>query len=213
MGILRDIIGRRRKGFSLEAIYEGHHRTTYRGVKALRCPFDYVIYQMIVCELRPDLLVEIGTHTGGGALYLADLMNNIGHGAIHSIDVVPVLDPAVLSHQRITLFSSGWEGYDLALVRGYENVLVIEDSTHTYENTLKALHKFSSVVTPGSYLIVEDGIVGELGMAGQFKGGPLRAIQEFLHQHSDFEVDRKWCDFFGPNATFNVDGYLRRKAT
>lgn len=71
----------------MRSIYNGHFNITYRGVEALRCPFDYVIYQMIICELRPDLLIEIGTNVGGGALYLADLMDNIGHGLVHTVDL------------------------------------------------------------------------------------------------------------------------------
>jgi cephalosporin hydroxylase len=59
-------------------------------------------------------------------------------------------------------------------------------------------------------LIVEDGIIGELGMKNEFHGGPLKAIDEFLRTNQDFEVDRHWCDFFGRNVTFNVNGYLKR---
>jgi cephalosporin hydroxylase len=59
-------------------------------------------------------------------------------------------------------------------------------------------------------LIVEDGIVSELGVAHSFNGGPLRAIREFLKSTSDFVVDRHWCDFYGRNATWNVNGYLKR---
>lgn len=89
-------------------------------------------------------------------------------------------------------------------------MLIIEDSLHTYENTLKAMHKFAPLVTLGSYLIVEDGIVDELGMRKEFRGGPLKAISEFLRINRDFEIDRHWCDFFGKNVTFNVNGYLKK---
>jgi len=72
------------------------------------------------------------------------------------------------------------------------------------------MHKFAPLVTLGSYLIVEDGIVDELGMAREFRGGPLKAIKEFLTANTDFEIERSWCDFFGQNVTFNVNGYLRK---
>jgi hypothetical protein len=32
-----------------------------------------------------------------------------------------------------------------------------------------------------------------------------------LPLHPEFFVDRKWCDMFGKNATFNVNGYLKKK--
>ena len=73
--------------FDSSTISDGHLKVTYRGVSACRCPFDYCIYQMIHFKIKPDLVIEIGTSHGGGALYIADLMNIIGHGIVHSIDI------------------------------------------------------------------------------------------------------------------------------
>lgn len=196
--------------FSSMSIHAGHSRTTYRGIAASRCPFDYVIYQMIISELRPDLVIEIGTATGGGALYLADLMNIVGHGIVHTIDIEGKSAEIVREHSRIRLFTEGWERYDTAEAQPYGKILVIDDGSHVYEQTLGAMHKFAPLVSIGSYLIVEDGIVSELGIADRWNGGPLPAIREFLKSTSDFVVDRHWCDFYGRNATWNVNGYLKR---
>lgn len=195
---------------TIQSICKGHHQVTYRGIKAIRCPFDYIIYQMIISELKPDLVIEIGTNLGGGALYIADLLNNIGHGILHTIDIAKNADPILLKHGRIRLFTDGWENYDIEEAKGFEKVLVIEDASHMYEDTLNALKKFSPLVSKDSYLIVEDGIINELGMEKEYKGGPLKAIREFLESNKDFIVDRKWCDMFGTNATFNVNGYLKK---
>jgi cephalosporin hydroxylase len=108
------------------------------------------------------------------------------------------------------MFTEGWEKYDIKETTKFPTVLVIEDGTHVYEDTLGALNKFAPLVTLGSYLIVEDGIVDELGMSKDFRGGPLKAINEFLRTNQQFMIDRYWCDFFGENATFNVNGYLRK---
>lgn len=197
--------------FNLRTIFEGHHKVKYRGVEAFKCPFDYVVYQMIINEIQPDLVVEIGTFHGGTTLYLADLMNIIGHGMIHTIDKTQSLTSELLvQHPRIKLFTEGWENYDLNIAQLYPRVIVIDDASHIFEDTLKALRKFWPLVTIGSYYIVEDGIVDELGMTKQFNGGPLKAINEFMKSNDNFEIDRHWCDFFGENATFNVNGYLRR---
>jgi len=195
---------------NMRSIYNGHFNITYRGVEALRCPFDYVIYQMIICELRPDLLIEIGTNVGGGTLYLADLMDKIGHGLVHTIDIKNQAHDLVHEHPRVRVFIEGWEKYNIKEAITFPTVLVIEDGTHVYEDTLGALNKFAPLVTLSSYLIVEDGIIDELGMKKEIHGGPLRAIREFLRTNLDFEVDRHWCDFFGKNVTFNVNGYLKK---
>jgi cephalosporin hydroxylase len=196
--------------FDLFTVDKGHHKVTYRGVKTIKCPFDFVIYQMILFEVKPDLIIEIGTNNGGSALYLADILNIIGKGEIHTIDIEHKVDPLVLAHPRIKFFGNGYEGYDMEAAKNYETVLVIEDASHMYKDTLNSLHKFHNVVTKGSYFIVEDGIVDALGMKRKFEGGPLRAIREFMAQNNDFVIDRKWCDLFGKNATFNVDGYLKK---
>ncbi len=196
--------------FNVRSIYAGHLNVTYRGIKATRCPFDYVLYQMIISELKPDLIIEIGTYKGGGALYLGDLLNTFGFGMIHTIDIEPLYDKILLNHPRIKTFSNGWENYNLKEVKGFSKILVIEDGAHTYEQSIGAIKKFSPIVSVGSYLIIEDGIVDELGMKKKFNGGPVRAIREFLKNNNDFKIDRKWCDFFGKNATFNIDGYLKR---
>jgi cephalosporin hydroxylase len=200
----------------LLSVHQGHLRVTYRGVPALKCPFDYVLYQMLFMSVKPDLVIEIGTYKGGAALYYADLLQIIGKGEVHTIDVESNIPEAVRQHPRIKVFTGGWEAYPIETAKAYETVLVIEDSAHTYENTMAALNKFSSVVTPGSYLIVEDGIVDCLVALGRYKqedfnGGPTRAIKEFLQSNSDrYQIDRSLCDFFGTNATWNPNGYLRR---
>ena len=196
--------------FDSSTISDGHLKVTYRGVSACRCPFDYCIYQMILFKIKPDLVIEIGTSHGGGALYIADLMNIIGHGIVHSIDIEKKTEDLVTAHPRIKLFTEGWEKYDISDAKQFSKVLIIEDASHMYEGTLGALQKFSTLVSLESYFIVEDGIVSDLGRDKGFHGGPLKAIREFMTSNNDFEVDRSYCDMFGKNATFNVNGYLKR---
>lgn len=199
--------------FNIKSVCEGHHAVTYRGVPYLKCPFDYVIYQMIMNEVKPDLVIEIGTNEGGGALYIADLMDKIGHGEIHTIDLeFKAQSDLVKSHPRIKRFRGGYQEYDVSPVKAqYRKILVIDDGSHSYGDVLASLKKFGGLVSPGSYFIVEDGILDELGYQG-YDGGPIRAIQEYLDLDDSYDLDRKWCDFFGKNATFNVVGYLRKKS-
>jgi cephalosporin hydroxylase len=196
--------------FNYKTIDAGHDKVTYRGIKTQRSPFDYVLYQMILFEIQPDLIIEIGTRYGGGALYLADLLDIRGGGVIHSIDITNECQDIVKKHPRIKLFHNGWENYDINLTSTYNKILVIDDGSHYYEQTLDAMRKFSSIVTPASYLIVEDGIIDKLGISKDYNGGPCRAIREFLRSNENFVVERRWCDFFGKNATNNVNGYLKR---
>jgi cephalosporin hydroxylase len=195
---------------TVESIDKGHHRVTYRGIKAIRCPFDYLMYQMIICEVNPDLVIEIGTRKGGGAYYIADLLECLGKGIVHTIDIVDEVEPVVKKHKRIKFFTEGWKHYDLDLTKGFEKILVIEDASHMYSDTIGVLNKFHKIVSIDSYFIIEDGIINELGLEKKYDGGPLRALREFLPNHPEYIVDRNWCNMFGKNATFNVNGYLKK---
>jgi cephalosporin hydroxylase len=190
MEIKQDLIVE--SSFSLKGIYQGHYNITYKDVPCLKCPNDYVIYQMILNEIRPDLIIEIGTNLGGSALYIADLLDSIGNGIIHTIDIDDRSELAAKQHARIKFFHNGWEGYDLTLATTYEKVLIIEDSSHHYNNTLNVMEKFATIVTKGSYMIVEDGIIDELGFSEKFEGGPVKAIKEFLPLHPEFMIEEKW---------------------
>lgn len=201
--------------FGLKPIEIGTQKTYYKNIKTARCPFDYVMYQMIIFELQPDLIIEIGTSEGGSCIYYADLLDIIGKGKIHTIDITdnrvnPQDENA--NHVRVQFFTDGYENYDLKNAEGYETILIIDDGSHTYEDVLASLKKFNSLVSVGSYFIVEDGIIDHLGVevSKWFNGGPNRAIKEFLINNDSFIIDRKWCDFFGKNATFNTNGYLKK---
>ena len=215
--IWNDSIGIYRKkpsketNFNLKTIEIGHHNFEYNGLKSLKCPFDYLNYQMIIDEVKPDLIIEIGTHYGGNSLYLADLLQLRNRGVLHTIDVNEYGDLSKLdAHPRIKRFLGGYENYDLNQIMEFENVLIIDDGSHQYRDVLNSLNKFNKFVTTNSYFIVEDGVLSELGYEESHEGGPLRAIEEFMKENKNFIIDEKWINFFGKNATFNPKGYLKK---
>ena len=196
--------------FNLQTICDGHHNVTYRGIKAIRCPFDYVLHQMIITKVKPDLIIEIGTNAGGGSLYFSDLLQLNGGGVVHTIDILDmVIDDLVINNNNIKRFLGGYQSYDLKNTKGFKNIMVIDDGSHTYEDVKESLLKFNKLVNKNSYYIVEDGILTELGYNG-YNGGPLRAIEEFLNKNNDFIIDTNICNLFGNNATFNVNGFLKK---
>ena len=166
---------------------------------------------MIINEVKPDLIIEVGTNHGGTALYMSDMLDLIGKGEIHTIDVTEYpMDERVINNKRIKRFLGGYQAYDLKNCEGYEKILVIDDGSHLYEHTLEILQKFQDVVTPDSYFIVEDGALIHIGLTKDYGGGPVRAIEEFLQTNDNYIIDRNWCDFFGKNATFNTNGFLKK---
>lgn len=216
----------------------GVGKILYRGVLAQKFPFDYIMYQMIIHEIRPDLIIEIGTMHGGAALYYADLQETFGieGGEVHTIDLISPNDrkqhddstgdiynpyenpnyPDVLAdHPRIKIFDKGYQGYDLSNCEGFKKILVIDDGSHIYEDVYNVMEKFKDLITIGSYLIIEDGNCEEVcnnrpDLIEMWKGGPLRATKQFIAENDNFRVDYRWCDMFGINATYNTYGYLKK---
>jgi len=73
--------------------------TTWLGVPIFKCPLDMWIYQEIVVETRPEVIVETGMYRGGSALFLANVCDVLDHGRVVTIDIKPEPVP---EHPRIT---------------------------------------------------------------------------------------------------------------
>lgn len=184
--------------------------TTWLGVPVSKVPLDLWVYQEIIHELKPDLIIESGTSYGGSALFMASVCDLLGKGRIVSIDI-EAKSPRP-THPRIQYFLGSSTSEQIVeqvkgLIGDQDKVMVILDSDHRKEHVLDELRIYSALVTQGSYLIVEDTNVNGHPIAPEHGPGPLEAIEEFLVDNTDFVVDRSREKFY---LTFNPRGYLRR---
>jgi cephalosporin hydroxylase len=85
---------------------------------------------------------------------------------------------------------------------------VILDSDHERDHVLNELRLYAPLVSAGSYLIVEDSNVNGHPVVSDFGPGPAEAVEQFLAETEEFEVDRSREKFF---LTFNPSGYLRKR--
>jgi cephalosporin hydroxylase len=185
-------------------------QSSYFGISALKSPVDFWIYQEIIFETRPDFIIEIGNCCGGSTLALAHICDSLGGGKIIGLDLSHDEVPEVVRrHPRIT-FIEGDAGESFesvkALIGDSASVMVIEDSAHTFENTLNVLETYSRLVKPGGYFIVEDGICYH-GLEVGPNPGPYEAIEAFVGMNKDFEIDRGRESFL---ITWNPKGYIKR---
>ena len=86
--------------------------------------------------------------------------------------------------------------------------MVVLDSDHHRDHVLAELRTYSALVTPGSYLIVEDTNINGHPVRPEFGPGPMEAVDEFLRESPDFAIDPEREKFF---LTFNPRGFLRRR--
>jgi cephalosporin hydroxylase len=200
-----------------EAYYDGalfgetRADTHWLGVRTDKNPLDLWIYQELLHELRPDLVVETGTAFGGSALYLASICELLGHGRVVTIDIIE--QEGRPTHPRIEyLPGSSVTAKTVEQVRSRiepgSTTLVVLDSDHKRDHVLQELRLYSPLVTPGSYVVVEDTILNGHPVSPDFGPGPLEAVEAFLAETDEFEVDRRREKLY---LTFNRKGYLRRK--
>lgn len=185
--------------------------TFWLGIRIGKCPLDLWIYQEIIFEIKPDVIIECGTARGGSALFLASICDVVNNGRVISIDVEP--SQGRPNHKRINYLLGSSTSEEIVdqvrkLISDNDKIMAILDSDHRKEHVLNELRIYSAFVSKGSYIIVEDTNVNGHPVHPQFGLGPMEAVEEFVREDRDFIMDRSKEKFY---LTFNPRGFLRRE--
>ncbi len=210
LGRMIDSPGRAYERWFYEQKSQTWKEARWLGVEIEKNPMDLQIYQEILSETKPDILIEAGTYKGGSAYFFASIFDLLGHGRVVTIDIDD--RPGKPRHPRIDyILGSSTDPRTLsqvrALVRPGERVMVILDSDHHRAHVLREMELYGPLVTPGNYLVVEDTNMDRDRLYPNFGPGPGAAVAEFLKTSRDFLPDpsRERYQF-----TFNPGGWLRR---
>ena len=153
---------------------------------------------MLLWELQPKTIIEIGSGTGGGAIWMADLMASYGlKTRIISFDLVK---PAI-KYDSVTFLKG-----DCNEIEKYMKAKVLEKLPHpwmliedAHVNVYGVLKYFHEFMEKGDYLIVEDSDIKQ------------EEINQFIQDTDEsYLVDAKYCDFFGRNMTCSYDSIFRK---
>jgi cephalosporin hydroxylase len=179
------------------------------GRELIKCPLDLWVYQELLVERRPDFVIECGTYRGGSALFLATVMDLVGHGALITID--PHDYDGRPQHPRIRyLRGSSTTPETVAAVReavGDARCFVILDSDHAQAHVARELELYRDFVAVGDYLIVEDTNLNGHPVSRRHGPGPMEAVEDFLRADGRFQSDPRMERFL---LTLNPRGYLLR---
>lgn len=167
---------------SVEAMHCGRILLDVPAMKGIE---DLHRYEAAVRNTKPDLIIQTGTAVGGSAMWFArDWITFTGPHVV-TIDVDPEpIDERVWMNDRISvLIGSSVDPVIVDAARqmasGYSRVMVILDSDHSAAHVSREIELYGPLVSPGCYLVVEDGIYDFAG-PNEFNPGPFSAIKSTL---------------------------------
>lgn len=193
-------------------------KTTWMGVTCWKSAFDLWLYQEILVDLKPSLVIEFGTNAGGSALYFANVMRQIGEPfKVFTVDVThePLdptsrLDPDILfvkSRSTVPAISEQ--------IRSLKNehpgkIFAILDSDHSMPHVLAEMKLLRPLLSAGDYLVVEDSMLNGHPVLPGWGPGPYEAIEAYEEEFPgdythDVEREKKFGWTQAPN------GFLIRK--
>lgn len=183
------------------------------GIQIQQYPTDMMIYQELLWNIKPDVVIETGTFKGGNSFYLASLLEFIKPDAkVLTVDIDSSEWKKTLAEanfpgkdhllQRIHFFEgSSVDPAILAKLKEHigkdAKVLVLLDSDHRKPHVLNELKAYTPLVSVNSYVVVNDTQWGH----------PLEALQEFLKTTDAFVVDAAMDKF---SISCAHGGFLKR---
>lgn len=181
----------------------------WRGVEMIKSPLDLQVYQEIIHETNPSIIIELGTYRGGSTMYLADVMQ-----AKHPMGLVIGVDhrACAIKHPNVRHVVGNTTDQAaisrvLQWIRPTDRVMVIQDADHSIQGVYDDLVRWSPLVTEGCYFIVEDGATSFIKGKPKSRGGPLGGIDKFLLEDDHFKIDKSREKYI---ITYNPDGFLRK---
>ena len=202
---------------------------TWLGRPVIQMPEDLLRLQEVISTVQPDVIVETGVAHGGSLVFYATLCKALGRGRGVGVDVEirPHNRQAIEAHTLsplIKLIEGSSTDPDVVsrvqqTIGPNEKVLVILDSCHTKDHVLAELEAYRSLVSVGSYLVVQDGCMEWMAGAPQSRpdwgwNNPMQAAHEFVARHHDFAIEEPPFAFNEGNVKKRVsywpDGFIRR---
>ncbi|CAJ1455260.1 unnamed protein product [Effrenium voratum] len=220
---------------TLEAVYIGQARSTWKGVPLGKSALDWQMYATLIEELKPRTIVDIGSWAGGSALFFADFAQMLVGEDFHKVVSLDITLRSVRStarqHPKIQFHECSTERFQELFTDDFVSALprpwlVSEDAHYHFAAVMARLH---AVLQPGDYLVVED---TSLQMHDWFaesnaEEGPEKrertaeAIQQlrrkreifvrYCTEHADkYRCDTKYVDMFGYNVGKHWNSIVKR---
>lgn len=185
--------------------YNHIYQWTWLDLPIIQMTEDIMAIQEIIWKIKPDVIIETGIAWGGSIVFSASMLQLAGKGKVIGVDVVlPQKNiDAMMAYpfsSRINLIEGSSIDKDTvdkvrAMIEPGQTVMLMLDSNHTHDHVLEELRLYAPMVTAGSYIVVSDTIVEEIGTQGKnprpwgFGNNPKTATDAYLKTTDRFELD------------------------
>lgn len=216
-----------RAGWDAKYVYS----FSWLGRPIIQLPEDMIRLQELIYRVKPDVIVETGIAHGGSLIFYASLCKAMGKGRVVGVDIEirPHNRAAIEAHELydyLTMIEGSAVdpaivGQVAAQIHPGETVLVLLDSNHTKAHVLAELEAYAPLVTPGSYILVADGIMGLVAGGPRTQpdwdwNNPAEAAKDFVAAHPDFTLDEPPFPFneglVQERVTYWPSGFIRRRS-
>jgi cephalosporin hydroxylase len=170
------------------------------GVPIIQMPEDLILFQDIVYQTQPDLIIETGVARGGSVVFWASIQKLCGiTGKVLGVDI------EIRQHAKNAIFDSNFKD-EIHLIEGssvedqvvnqvknyvsqHKKIMVVLDSNHTHEHVLSELEIYSKFVTKDCFMLVLDTVIDDLNIDPDRSWGPgsspKSAVKEFMSKNSE----------------------------
>jgi cephalosporin hydroxylase len=202
---------------------------SWLGRPIIQLPDDMIRIQEAIFQVKPDVIVETGIAHGGSLIFYSSILEMIGKGRVIGIDIdIRAHNRAAIEahpmFKRITMFEGSSIAPEMvervkAEIAPGETVMLILDSNHARGHVAAELEAYSQIVTPGSYILSQDGVmklVSGMPRAGEDwdDNNPIAAVEQFLERHPEFALikpARLFDETQGtPDCSHHPVGWLQR---
>ena len=175
-----------------------HSVITWKEKSIYKTTFDLTIYSMMIQEVKPDIIIELGSGSGGSAIWLADTAAALGLDThVYSYDI----NKPLAEHKKVTFIEHDLNEINkenkLPCWEHFKGKMIIIEDAHV--NLKNILHLFDTILKKDDYLIIEDSVESKKAVISNFMN----------EKESKYKLDQFFLDFFGTNITCCINSIFK----